>query len=147
MDIHPDAPSCKIVYGERCPEFPTLPTPMEEVTKDVTRIIDKLSKLPLDQIVKDLRDAMHHLSRTAEHLETLIQNFDKEVAPAASATLEKAQKTLTKMDRLLNADSPMGHEMKRALGELADAARNISIMADYLERHPEALIRGKGKTQ
>ena len=147
MVIHPDAPSCKIVYGGRCPEFPTLPTPMEEVTKDVTRIVDKLSKLPLDQIVKDLRDAMHHLSRTAEHLEKLIQNFDNEVAPAASATLEQAQKTLTKMDRLLNADSPMGHEMKRALGELADAARNISILADYLERHPEALIRGKGKTQ
>jgi paraquat-inducible protein B len=30
------------------------------------------------------------------------------------------------------------------LKELGSAARSLRIMADYLERHPEALIRGKG---
>jgi paraquat-inducible protein B len=38
----------------------------------------------------------------------------------------------------------MGHEMKRALEELSDAARSIRSLSDYLERHPEALIKGKG---
>jgi paraquat-inducible protein B len=74
-----------------------------------------------------------------------VQNLDKSVVPAASVTLEQAQKTLIKVDRLLNAESPTGHELKRALGELADAARNISILVDYLERHPESLVFGKAK--
>jgi hypothetical protein len=39
----------------------------------------------------------------------------------------------------------MGHELKRALTELADAARNISVLADYLGRHPESLVFGKDK--
>ena len=147
LDIHPDAPPGKIVYTGRYPELPTIPTSIEEITRGVTRIVDKLEKLPLEQSGKDLRDATQHLSKTIAHLEKLVGRFDKEVAPAATATLEQAETTLTKVDRLLNADSPMGHEMKRALGELADAARNISILADYLERHPEAVIRGKGKTQ
>ncbi|HID30907.1 MAG TPA: MCE family protein [Desulfobacterales bacterium] len=147
LDIHPDAPPGKIVYEGRYPELPTLPTPVEEITRDVTRIVKKLGKLPLEQIGNDLLDATQHLSKTIAHLEKLVARFDKEVAPAATATLQQAQTTLTKVDRLLNADSPMGHEMKRALGELADAARNISILADYLERHPEALIKGKGTSQ
>ena len=29
------------------------------------------------------------------------------------------------------------------LKELAGAARSIRVFADYLERHPEALLRGK----
>ena len=147
LDIHPDAPPGKIVYEGRYPELPTLPTSVEEITRDVTRIVDKLQKLPLEQIGNDLRDAMQHLSKTIAHLEKLVARFDQEVAPAATATLEQAETTLTKVDGLLNADSPMGHEMKRALGDLADAARNISILADYLERHPEALIKGKGTSK
>jgi len=45
----------------------------------------------------------------------------------------------------LSAESPTGHELKRALAELADAARNISVLADYLGRHPESLVFGKEK--
>jgi hypothetical protein len=35
--------------------------------------------------------------------------------------------------------------LKRVLTELADAARNISVLADYLGRHPESLVFGKDK--
>jgi paraquat-inducible protein B len=31
------------------------------------------------------------------------------------------------------------------LRELSDAARSLRVLADYLERHPEALLRGKGE--
>jgi len=86
---------------------------------------------------------MAHLNKTTEQLQKLVQNLDASVVPAATATLEQAQTTLVKVDKLLNADSPTGHELKRALGELADAARNISILVDYLERHPESLVFGK----
>jgi paraquat-inducible protein B len=147
MDIHPGAPPQKIVYGERYIEFPTVPTPMEEITNDVTRIVEKLAKLPLEQIGDDLRDTMQHVSKTTERLETLVKNLDTEVAPAVNATLEQTQKTLTKVDSLLNATSPMGYEMKQALAELGEAARSLRSLSDYLERHPEALIKGKGTSQ
>ena len=145
MDMYPDAPPAKINWEGQYPEFPTIPTPMEEITRSVTRIVEKFDKLPLEQIGNDLRDTMAHLNKTTEALRTMVKNLDESLVPAASASLEQTQKTLIKVDRLLSAESPTGNELKRALGELADAARNISILADYLERHPDSLLFGKEK--
>jgi len=145
LDMYPDAPPAKIVWSEPYAELPTIPTSMEEITRNVTKMVEKFEKIPLEQIGNDLRDTMANLNKTTEDLQKLVQNLDASVVPAANATLEQTQKTLIKVDRLLNADSPTGHELKRALGELADAARNISILVDYLERHPESVVFGKEK--
>jgi paraquat-inducible protein B len=145
LDMYPEAPPAKINWDGRYPELPTIPTPMEEITRSVTRIVEKFDKMPLEQIGKDFRETMQNLNKTTGDLQKLVQNLDASVVPAANATLEQTQKTLIKVDRLLNADSPTGHELKRALGELADAARNISILMDYLERHPESVVFGKEK--
>jgi paraquat-inducible protein B len=143
LNIHPDAPPAKINWDGRYPELPTIPTAMEEISSGVTRIVQRLDTIPLEQIGKDLQQAMANLSKTTANLQTLVQKLDANVAPAATTTLEQAQTTLIKVDRLLNADTPTGHELKRALSELADAARNISILVDYLERHPDSLVFGK----
>jgi paraquat-inducible protein B len=145
VDMHPDAPPRKIEYGENYPEIPTIPTPIEEITRGITRIVDRLEKLPLEQIGNDLRQTLAHLNKSTEQLVKLMKNLDETVAPAATAVLEGSQTTLMKVDRLLSAESPTGHELKRALAELADAARNISVLADYLGRHPESLVFGKDK--
>ncbi len=145
LDMYPDEPPRKIVYGGKYPELPTIPTPLEEITRSITKIVDKLEKLPLEQIGKDLRDTLAHLNKSTEQLQKLMQNLDEKVAPAATATLERSQTTLIKLDRLLSAESPTGYELKRVLAELADAARNISVLADYLGRHPESLVFGKEK--
>ncbi|MGB6380923.1 MAG: MlaD family protein [Syntrophobacteria bacterium] len=143
LDFHSEAAPAKINWDGRYPELPTIPTPMEEITSGVTRIVEKFDKIPLEQIGKDLQQTMANLSKTTANLQTLVQKLDANVAPAATDTLKQAQTTLIKVDRLLNADSPTGHELKRALAELADAARNISILMDYLERHPDSVIFGK----
>jgi paraquat-inducible protein B len=145
LDMYPDEPPRKIVYDGKYPEIPTNPTPIEEISRGITKIVDKLEKLPLEQIGNDLRDTMAHFNKATEQLQKLMQNLDEKVAPAATATLERSQTTLIKLNRLLSADSPTGHELKRALSELADAARNISVLADYLERHPDSLVFGKEK--
>ena len=143
LDLYPDEPPAEIKWDGMYPELPTIPTPMEEITRNISQIVKKLDEIPLVEIGNDLRDTMANLNKTTEHLQTLVQNLDANVAPAATGTLKQAQTTLIKVDRLLNADSPTGHELKRALAELADAARNISILMDYLERHPDSVIFGK----
>lgn len=45
---------------------------------------------------------------------------------------------------MVTPQSPLYAEVQRMIRELTDAARSIRVMADYLERHPEALITGKG---
>ena len=64
---------------------------------------------------------------------------------ALAAALEQAQVTLETANGLVAQDSALYLEIKRMLRELSAAARSIRGMAEYLERHPEALIKGKGR--
>ena len=49
------------------------------------------------------------------------------------------------IERGYGADSAFGRQAARALQEVSDASRAIRQLADYLERHPEALIQGRSE--
>jgi paraquat-inducible protein B len=66
------------------------------------------------------------------------------VAPQARATLEQAEKTLASVERLASADAPLSQDLQQALREFTEAARSIRVLTDYLERHPDSIIYGKG---
>jgi paraquat-inducible protein B len=44
---------------------------------------------------------------------------------------------------LLGKDAPLQQDLRNALEEVTKAARALRILMDYLEQHPESLIRGK----
>ena len=57
--------------------------------------------------------------------------------------LSKAHPRPAEASRLIEPNSVLGTELGNTLQEVSRAARSVRILADYLERHPEALIRGK----
>ncbi|MEW8428853.1 MAG: paraquat-inducible protein B, partial [Candidatus Thiodiazotropha sp.] len=59
------------------------------------------------------------------------------------ATFTQLGSAASSADRMLNQDSPLMTELSVTLRELGAAARSIRLMSEYLERHPEALLRGK----
>jgi paraquat-inducible protein B len=86
----------------------------------------------------------------------LISNVDGRVgnlSTSAELTLAKVNETLDGIQSTLNAarqslsiaaeGSPMRYELQKMLGELTAAARSIRLLAEYLERNPDALVRGK----
>ena len=145
LNMYPDEPPRKIVYGGKYPELPTIPTPIEEISRSITKIVDRLEKIPLEQIGKDLRETLANLNKSTKQLHKIMQNVDESVVPAATDTLKRSQTALINFNKLMSGESLTGYELKRALTELADAARNISVLADYLGRHPESLVFGKDK--
>jgi paraquat-inducible protein B len=50
---------------------------------------------------------------------------------------------LASADRVLASDSPPLADAREAMREIARAARAFRLLGEYLEQHPEALIRGK----
>jgi paraquat-inducible protein B len=63
-------------------------------------------------------------------------------------TLVSAHRTVDNADKLIQPDSVLGAQLGDTLQEVTRAARGLRGLADYLERHPEALIRGKaGKAE
>jgi paraquat-inducible protein B len=68
----------------------------------------------------------------------------KKTLDTASDALEQTQKTFASIQEFVAEDSAFSYEMNSMLKDLSAAARSIRVMADYFERHPEALIKGKG---
>ena len=57
--------------------------------------------------------------------------------------VERTEATLSTIEGSVSGDGQMGRKILETLEELSAAARSIRIMAEYLERHPEALLKGK----
>ena len=123
-------------------------------------MLNKLHKLPLEEIGNDLRSAVRgaseltnseelrqalvNLNRTMANSEQLTAQLNLNTAPALEKTLNEAIAALTALQQnILQEDSAIYYELTRTLTELSDAARSVSGLADYLERHPDALIKGK----
>ena len=96
-------------------------------------------------ITPELRSAVANLNTTLKHTKKLAQNFDRTVVPELNNSLIEAQSTLNAIKGSVSKDSQLYYELMRVLKELTGAARSIRLMADYLERNPDALIYGKGK--
>jgi len=93
------------------------------------------------------------LDATLSDAQGLIQNIDSAVVPitsgvtdtttATTATLEQARRSLAVLEAFIDGDTVLSYNMNQAFVEMADAVRNLRALTDYLERHPEALLRGK----
>ena len=75
-------------------------------------------------------------------MSTLGQNAPA-IAAELQATLEEARATLASLKATTSTDGEIGNELYNALTEISAAARSIRVMSEYLERHPEALLKGK----
>ena len=161
-DFHEDAPPAKVNFDGKFLELPTIPAPLQMITNRVDDLLDKIETVPIEEIGRDLGATMHNvknitesaellqaikaLDQTLQETRELAQNLNTNVAPAIKATLDRAQQTLVSVEGTLGKDSLMQHELRQALNELGEAARSLRVLLDYLERHPDALIFGKGNT-
>jgi len=160
LDFYPDSPPETINYEDKVfPRLPTLPSVVEEFQKDAKEILAKLKKIPFDKIgdeilgttqganrlanSQDLQDSLHSLNTVLKDVHQLSQTTDKELVKL-SAGLEKSLGAVAKILEQLEPGAPMATDVGNALGELSAAARSIRTLTDYLERHPEALLHGKG---
>ncbi len=94
------------------------------------------------ELSETARETRQLIARTSGQLDTAFDNWNTTLA-SGEATFEQVRRTADSADRLVRPDAPIMTELNTALRELTGAARSLRVMADYLERHPEALLRGK----
>ena len=153
LDFFPDAPKAKIDWAKEPRQFPVIPGKMENIEIQLKGILDKLSKVPVDEIGKDLKKTIETLDQTLQSATRTLNRVDAETLPEAKKTLEDLRRAVTAAERVLNStdntllgpDAPAQQELRDALQEIARSARAIRLLADYLERNPETLLRGKNK--
>jgi paraquat-inducible protein B len=143
VDFFPDAPQAHMDWTRTPPVIPTVIGSMTEVQDTLHRLARSLEKLPLDQIGAELRQSLRALNRTLESADKFVKRLDTDIAPAARTTLEDARKTLKTVEQTMASDAPLQQDLRAVLRELSRTAQSVRALADYLERNPESLIRGK----
>jgi paraquat-inducible protein B len=107
----------------------------------------------LDGEVKPLADnantTMEDFSKLARnsnaHLDSLSASLDKTLAEAR-VTLKQGTSTLVTVQEDLSEDSPLMYELQNTLREFSATARSLRLLAEYLKRHPDSLLKGKGQS-
>jgi paraquat-inducible protein B len=136
LDMHRNAPPAEIDWSGTYPEMPTIPTPLEEITNSITRIVERLEKVPMEEIGADLRDSLAGMAELARQI-------NQEVVPRLNDALASADRTLVSANGMVGADSPVNQELRRALVELTETTRALGLAADQFEREPESVIWGR----
>lgn len=86
---------------------------------------------------------MEDLATTIANVKRLTGELEKTTVPELATVLNGASATLEEVQTMLAKNSTTRTEINRLLVELAEAARSMRLLADYLEQHPESIIKGK----
>ena len=82
------------------------------------------------------------ISQTMDAYRQLAAEAGKNLRPLEGA-LTQAHDSLARMEQVIDPRSPTMGDLRRALQDMAAMAKSVKQLADYLERNPEALLRGK----
>ena len=130
MDFFPGAPPATVDWSQDPVQLPTVTGQLQATEATVENIINKLDKVPFQEIGVNLQKAIAQLN------ETLL---------AAQGTLTSAHTTMNNANLLTEPNSAQVQQIGTTLQEVSRAARSeLRVLADYLERHPDALfVEGK----
>lgn len=127
---------------------------MAQLQASLTQIVQKLERLPLEELAGDARKTVQTLDTTLKSADKLLKNIDTSVVPETRLmmedvrkTLDGANKALAEVKQTMSADAPLQVDLRDTLRELGRAAQSLRVLGDYLERNPEALLRGKKEDQ
>ena len=120
----PDTPieTKKEEGGESFPQIPTVLSKTEEFSKG----LDHLQ-------IQNTINQFNHITETLNKQLPILM-------PALSQSAENLNEVLLKISD--NSDETISN-LNKTLQDVSDAAKSLQNLADYLEQHPEALIKGK----
>jgi paraquat-inducible protein B len=122
---------------------PTGPPVLTETLRnlnDVLRNIDRATSGPqLREAVSTLNRVLNHLDRLAVQTQPNLNALLKSLR----ATSDAAQRTLALIRERAGGSAPSSTDLPELMSELSQAARSVRELADYLDRHPDALLRGR----
>lgn len=147
LDFFPDDPPQELAFVDGTPVIPSRATELKEIAESISVIVKKFEQIPFDQIGVDLGKTMHASTAAMKQIEQLTQQVNAETVPAVTDVLDQLKTTLVDLQAGLGSDSPVNYQLRELLRELSATIRSLRGLTDYLERHPESLIYGKGESQ
>jgi paraquat-inducible protein B len=169
LDFFPSAPPARVSVEGNDIVLPSQPGDIENITRTLSDVAAKLKAMPLDDIANninatlkavsglangpDIKSALHSLSSAMDGAQDLVKRLDEGLTPALKRLpdiAEQLQAAATRVNHLAGStdagygdNSQFKRDLTRLLSQVNDAARSIRLLADFLDQHPEALVRGR----
>jgi paraquat-inducible protein B len=137
----------------------------DDIMSKADRVMTKIDALPIEQAGDDIRhitaqirtlssspqlaDSLNHLDRAVAQVDRTLNEVSPQIGPLVTQlrqTAREADSAVAAANRTIGGDPMRQNDLPEALRELTDMARSVRALAEYLDRHPEALVRGKGGT-
>lgn len=130
---------------------------------DIASIIDRINEVPIERIAQNALDTTHNLATltSSPKLKDAIVQLDAALKQIHGVTAKAGPQVPVLIKSLRRAAADLDGTAKSAnhilsgtatqngvantVQEITEAARAVRSLADYLDRHPEALLRGRGE--
>jgi paraquat-inducible protein B len=146
LDMAPDAPAARIEHVGQAEKFPTVASgDLGEILQSLRGVLknfDRATSGPqLGHALQSLDATLTRLDKITSDVEPDIKSLVKSLRDTADA----ATGTLTAVQGMMGGspNTPADTDLPKLMRELTDAARSVRVLADYLDRHPESLLRGR----
>jgi paraquat-inducible protein B len=144
LEMVTGAPPASVRRVDQAVLIPSAPAAdVDEILKGLQSTVQHLNRATagpeLGHALKALDESLTHLQHITAQLEPQVQPLVSSLRAAADA----AQRTLESAGTMLGNGAAANVDLPRLTEQLGAAARSIRELADYLDRHPEALIRGR----
>ncbi|SDS83141.1 paraquat-inducible protein B [Halopseudomonas litoralis] len=137
-----DSRAAEVVFDPHAQPLviPTIPGSFDKLQEQLQAVVDKLSKVPFESMANNIDGSLSELRKTMEQV-------NNGVLPQLQRTLERSEQTLESANQAMADGSPQRQQVGDALEEAQRAMRSVRVLTDYLSRHPESLIRGRGNAE
>jgi paraquat-inducible protein B len=148
LDIVHDAPAARIQHVDGFNVMPSVSS--SDLSAIMANLKSVLHHIDSATAGPELGHAIKELDRTLSNLDQLTHDVEPELRPLLESlhqTADATQRTLQAANNVLGGRASAGGDLSQLIRELTDAARSIRALTDYLDRHPESLIRGRKEQQ
>jgi paraquat-inducible protein B len=144
LDMVKDAPPAHIEQVDGYAQLPSgSSTDLADILASVKNIVHHVDTVTAGP---ELGHAIKELDRTLTNLDHVTAEVEPQIKPLIDSlreTAEAAQRTMQAATNMLGTKASSGTDLPRLIRELTEAARSIRALTDYLDQHPEALLRGR----
>ena len=143
LDFFPDAEKVKPQPLATPMPLPTVQGNIAQLQNVLTNVAKKLEQLPLDKIGRDTDKLLITAERTMENTNQLVSKLNSDLAPEAKLALTQMRNTFEQTEQSIGPGSGLQTDLHTTLTSLSRVADSIKILTEYLDKHPESLLRGK----
>jgi len=93
----------------------------------------------IDPFTQEGVGTMKDMRSTLRDLQELIAKMDTNVQPLIQSMTETSER----VNIMLDPHAPMRGEIAQLVAEMRETSRSIRLFVEFLEQHPESLLRGK----